>query len=31
METHDTHVFGDVIFRSEPVVVESQKRGAKRA
>ena len=26
-ETTETHVFGDVIFRSEPVAVEGRKRG----
>jgi hypothetical protein len=30
METPETHVFGDVIFRSEPVVVEGRKRVARR-
>jgi hypothetical protein len=30
LETSETHVFGDVIFRSEPVVVVGRKR-AKRA
>jgi hypothetical protein len=30
LETSATHVFGDVIFRSEPVVVEGGKRAAKR-
>jgi hypothetical protein len=30
METPETHVFGDAIFRSEPVVVEERKRVARR-
>ena len=30
METSETHVFGDVFFRSEPVAVEVRKRFAKR-
>jgi hypothetical protein len=30
LETTETHVFGDVIFRSEPVAVEGRKRPAKR-
>jgi hypothetical protein len=30
LETSETHVFGDVIFRSEPVAVEGLKRAAKR-
>jgi hypothetical protein len=30
LETSETHVFGDVIFRSEPVAVEALKRVAKR-
>jgi hypothetical protein len=30
METPETYVFGDVIFRSELVVVEGRKRAAKR-
>jgi hypothetical protein len=30
LETSETHVFGDVVFRSEPVVVEGGKRAAKR-
>jgi hypothetical protein len=30
METPETQVFGDVIFRSEPVAVEGRKRVAKR-
>jgi hypothetical protein len=29
-ETTESHVFGDVIFRSEPVAVEDRKRVAKR-
>jgi hypothetical protein len=28
LETSETHVFGDVIFRSEPVAVEGRKRTA---
>jgi hypothetical protein len=30
LETSETHVFGDVIFRSEPLAVEGRKRAAKR-
>jgi hypothetical protein len=30
METSETHVFGDVVFRSEPVAVEGRKHAAKR-
>jgi hypothetical protein len=30
LETSATHVFGDVVFRSEPVVVDGGKRAAKR-
>jgi hypothetical protein len=30
LETSETHVFGDVFFRSEPVAVEAGKRTAKR-
>jgi hypothetical protein len=30
IQTTESHVFGDVIFRSEPVVVGGGKRGAKR-
>jgi hypothetical protein len=30
LETTESHVFGDVIFRSEPVVVGGGKRAAKR-
>jgi hypothetical protein len=30
LETSATHVFGDAVFRSEPVVVEGGKRAAKR-
>jgi hypothetical protein len=30
LETAETHMFGDVIFRSEPVAVEGRKRIAKR-
>jgi hypothetical protein len=30
LESGETHVFGDVIFRSEPVAVEGHKRLAKR-
>jgi hypothetical protein len=30
LETSEAHVFGDVIFRSEPVAVEALKRVAKR-
>jgi hypothetical protein len=30
LETTETHVFGDVIFRSEPVAVGGRKRVAKR-
>jgi hypothetical protein len=29
METIETHVFGDVVFRSEPVAVEGHKRSTK--
>jgi hypothetical protein len=30
METSGAHVFGDVIFRSEPVAVEGRKRVSRR-
>jgi hypothetical protein len=30
LETSETHVFGDVIFRSEPMAVEGLKLAAKR-
>jgi hypothetical protein len=30
IQTTETQVFGDVIFRSEPVAVEGRKRAAKR-
>jgi hypothetical protein len=30
LETSETHVFGDVIFRSEPVALEGRKRATKR-
>jgi hypothetical protein len=30
LESDETHVFGDVMFRSEPVVVEGRKLLAKR-
>jgi hypothetical protein len=30
LETWETHVFGDVFFRSEPVAVDVGKRAAKR-
>jgi hypothetical protein len=30
LDTSETHVFGDVIFRSEPVASEARKRAAKR-
>jgi hypothetical protein len=30
LETSETHVFGDVVFRSVPVAIEGRKRAAKR-
>jgi hypothetical protein len=30
LETTETHVFGDVIFRSDPIAVEGLRRSAKR-
>ena len=30
LDTPEAHVFGDVVFRSEPVAVEKGKRAAKR-
>jgi hypothetical protein len=30
METSETHVLGDVIFRSEPVAIECRKRAPRR-
>ena len=30
LETSETHVFGHVVFRSEPMAVEGRKRAAKR-
>jgi hypothetical protein len=29
IETADRHVFGDVVFRSEPVVIENRKRATR--
>jgi hypothetical protein len=29
IKTADRHVFGDVVFRSEPVVIENRKRAAR--